>query len=582
MDVLFFAFANDRDNPLPNLEKEDELIYSLLAPRQAQMHFMIHRDSFADLGQITEYLTLYRKRIVLFHYSGHADGQGLFLGGEDAKARGIAELLAQCDRLKLVVLNGCSTQAQVQLLQEKNIPVVVATSAPIADNKAAEFAIQLYRSLANQENISEAYDAAKGKVLAMDDKVHFERSSGRMAATSTDPQASLWGLFQQAGMDETTQWSLPLGMSNEEQADFVPNSILIENLMEAFAPYNAEIRQMRENESLGVAANILDKREAALKCPPHPISEQIRKLLVPETGSMGPFYDKLGSARLLQMKTTYETIVEMMAFIMLGQLWDALSENPKIPIQPKLRELLQNFFRLTATQRRQYDFFPLIIQLRETLDEHDLSYFVPELKDLQGVFQPGEPFYEACQYFETLRKQVASAEPSENEAEIQCVAAEEQLGKVLVQLGFIALYTVASVKNIDVIKPRHLKTPKYKHTVVKLVQRFVGLAEEPELLEKFMDNTSVLLIREKDGQRNFMNLSPFVIDENAFDAKAPIAKLHYFDRYIREQDSYVFRHIYKPSDQPLLITKQLHYLVVKAQFDAFAQLLFQQNLQKSL
>jgi hypothetical protein len=384
-------------------------------------------------------------------------------------------------------------------------------------------------------------------------------------------------------MDEMGFWSLPLGMNNNAESDFLPNSILLDSLSEAFEPYNAEIRKMRENESLGVETNILDKREAVLKCPPHPISEQIRKLLVPETGSAGPFYDKLGTARLLQMKTTYDTIVEMMAFIMLGQLWDAMSNDPaKIKLNPKLKELLQHFFKLSAAQRRQYDFFPLIIHIRESLDEHNLSYFVPELQDLRSVFVPGEPFYEACQYFETLKRQVATSPPSENEAAIQCVAAEEQLGKVLIQLGFIALYTVASVKNIDVIKPRHLKAPKYKHNVVKLVQRFVGLAEEPELLEKFMDNTSVLLIREKDGQSQFMNLSPFVIDENAFDAKAPIAKLHYFDRYIREQDSYVFRHIYKPNDQPLLITKQFHYLVVKAQFDAFAQLLFQQNLHKSL
>jgi CHAT domain len=193
MDVLFFAFANDRDNPLPNLEKEDELIYSLLAPRQAQMHFMVHRDSFADLDQITEFLTLYRKRIVLFHYSGHADGNGLLMGGEDAKARGIAELLAQCERLKLVVLNGCSTQGQVRLLQEKNIPVVIATSAPVADNKAAEFSIQFYRSLANQENINEAYDAAKGKVLTMDDTVHMKIPTLLFGACFNKQEWMKWG-----------------------------------------------------------------------------------------------------------------------------------------------------------------------------------------------------------------------------------------------------------------------------------------------------------------------------------------------------------------------------------------------------
>jgi len=57
MDILFFAFANDRDKPLAALEAEDNFIYSLLAPRQAQAHFVIHRDPSVSIEKLAEYLT---------------------------------------------------------------------------------------------------------------------------------------------------------------------------------------------------------------------------------------------------------------------------------------------------------------------------------------------------------------------------------------------------------------------------------------------------------------------------------------------------------------------------------------------
>jgi hypothetical protein len=93
-----------------------------------------------------------------------------------------------------------------------------------------------------------------------------------------------------------------------------------------------------------------------------------------------------------------------------------------------------------------------------------------------------------------------------------------------------------------------------------------------------MDNFSVLMQRQ-GGVTDFLNLSPFVIDENAFEDKATDSKLYFFDRYEKAADVYVFKHIYKPDDPPLMVGKQENYAVVKDQFDAFAQLLFQKSMQ---
>ncbi len=580
MDILFLAFANDRDNPLPALQREDENLYGLLAPRQAQQHFLIHRDSFTNLNSITEYLDLYKDNIVVFHYSGHAGPGSLQLEGPDAHAVGIAEFLARCPRLQLVVLNGCSTAGQVKGLLDKGIPVVISTHAPVEDQKAAEFSIQFYRSLANQENVEQAFEAAKAKILTMDGQVSFHRG---LDVDGDNADSALWGIFWKNDPSLNLEWSLPNIPYGYSSGEYQPNLMLVDSMVNALAEYNDPIRQIKENESMGVEVSILDKREAILKALPHPISEQVRKLLVPEAAdSNSVFYDKPGPDRLRQMVAVYETIIDLFAYIMLAQLWDALSERPTLQISDELRGQVKQFLTLTPQQRRIYDFLPLVKNIRILFDKENIPYFLEELSDLRQIAEPGQPFYEAWHFMESMKRKIAGATPGKAEADNLCIMAEEKLAIILGETGFIGRYTFASVKNISVVKSRHLREARFKHTIVRLVQRFVGLAEEPQIMERFMDNTSVLLLREQQGGPKFLNLTPFVIDENAFDEKASIAKLHFFERYAKDQDAYAYRHIYKPSDIPLVIAKQANYSVIKAQFDAFAQLLFHQPMQKAI
>ena len=115
-----------------------------------------------------------------------------------------------------------------------------------------------------------------------------------------------------------------------------------------------------------------------------------------------------------------------------------------------------------------------------------------------------------------------------------------------------------------------------------MIQSLVGLEEEVEIMTEYMDTASILLIKSTGDKKEFLTLSPFIIDDNAFDDKASLAKLYYFDRYIRDKDMYMYRHVYKPLDPQLPITNQVQYRVVKAQFEAFAQLLFNHPMRQVL
>lgn len=577
MDVLFFAYANHQHRPLESLQGEDNQTYQALSPRQQQRHYLIHRDSFAQLNNVGRDISLYRQNLVLFHYSGHAGQDALELDGGEARALGIAQLLGKCPRLRVVVLNGCSTKGQVELLLDAGVPAVVATSAPVEDEKAKHFAIRLYQSLTNGETLGDAFDLAVGQVLGQDDTIAVHRGAGRVAAEPPD-DLPLWGFY---GQPEVRGWKLPADPAGYELQSFTPNALLLDRLTAALADDSEEIRRLYQMEETGLEVSILDKREAILKTLPHPISEHVRKLLVPGAEA-GQFYDQLSPARLQQLATVYEALTELLLFILLAQLWDALNERENFQIEDETRAEIRRWLSRPAAEGRTYDVLPLIRAIRQAFDANGVDYFVPELSKLSDGLRAGGDFARGCDFMQSLRVRLARQLPNETEAAYLCVLAEEQLAAVLCEIGFIARYTFASVKGIDVVKYRHIDSAQFRHRIVRLVQRFVGLAEEPVYHTDYMDTTSVLLLRSGEGSPEFLNLTPFILDENAFDEKASIAKLQFFERYAAEQDAYVYRHVYKPLDLPLVIRDQKHFKIVRAQFDAFAQLIFQQKMRQAV
>ena len=191
--IIFLSFANDYQNPLPQLERESDVIYQLFTPAANQQQVQIHRDPFATTDKISHYLTHYHNRVAIFHYGGHASSDHLFLNDQLAYSDGIAYQLAQEKKLKLVFLNGCSTYDQVKLLLQSGIPAVIATSAPIADETATEFAKAFYQAIAKEYTIGEAFEKAAATIKTKSftlpkvyrDLVHFPSNDGKIP----------WGLY---------------------------------------------------------------------------------------------------------------------------------------------------------------------------------------------------------------------------------------------------------------------------------------------------------------------------------------------------------------------------------------------------
>lgn len=169
--VIFLTFANDRDNPtqfLKQLEPEREALQSTLY-EFTEKGWGHARTSSADPKVLVPNL-IDSPNLVIFHYSGHANGEQLFFEGMEGEAisfsgNSLLGVLEQAkESLMLVFLNACATEDHVKRLQQLGIPAIIATSQVINDDLALQFSQTFYHSMVAGNTLNAAFKNAKAVV----------------------------------------------------------------------------------------------------------------------------------------------------------------------------------------------------------------------------------------------------------------------------------------------------------------------------------------------------------------------------------------------------------------------------------
>ncbi len=582
MTTLLLAFANSPDAPLLTLQQEDAEISRLLTPGAMSGHYQIHRESFATVDKLSEYILKFKDTLALFLFSGHADRDRLFMADAAAHADGLARLLGQCPNLQLVFLNGCSTEGQVAELLAQGVKVVVATDAPVNDRKASVFSIRFFDALQQKRDLKTAFNMARAAVETEFANVPFSTDHRGAGFAQERRTAGTWGLFYKEENEIVLNWSLPSAHIAQivENVDFTPNEALVETLFNALGEYKDEIKKQIKQAENGMEITLPEKRMAVLNALPAPLSEPIRKLLVPMDTQMG--YDKVSTARVRQISEAYTTCMELMAFTMIAQLWEAFyaKGQQNLQVTEDVKVKLKSFFSLTKSERQVYDFLELVNKIKKVFDQNEISYFVAELADLSNLFEQDNQFAQSLATLNGLRLIVnQNTALNADQLVYHCEHGEESLTYLYSKLGFMARYRLATIKSIEVQKYRHKREPGYDHSAVVLHNLLGGFAVTHVKINRPLDNLSVLLLNEENWE--YLNLSPFVLDENAFFDKTDVGKILFYEYYDKAADVWSFRSVKSPNDPPLQVSKQ-KYPLVKEQFDAFAQLVFQQNTMKAI
>lgn len=594
MDVIFLAYANSQTDPLPSLAEEDDGVFSTLVNRALKGDFFIHRDAYTTLDKLNEYLEVYAERLAVFHYSGHADNDTIHLVGDQANAKGIAHQLgasAKAGHLKIVVLNGCSTSGQVAGLLAAGVPVVIATSAPVGDKSATAFSQRFYRGLSEKRlSIRAAFEDALGPAqtaTSVDLQLaDIPRGIGMMNEEAED--RSLWGIYtnEPALLDENP---IPYRKSPSTKGNYLPNELLTATLFETlYQAKNREIVNLYLAEEEGEYVELGEKQTTIVNVLPFPIATHLQKLLCPvEQDNEG--FDKVGLRRLEQTGLVFHATTELMTYILLAQLWELRLNEEMDTLAEDLERELRAYFYLSADERRSYDHLLLMKSLRLFMDNHNdgqgIKYFVDELSTLKELMRVDHPFSQACNFLTHLHQQAVAGKITEADIPLFCQEGEEHLCHFFRELGFLHRYTLASVQDIDIERYRHQTKGQtiFNHKIVKLMRAFGRQEHLYYMLSDFLHNRGVVLLKGRvkvaDARTrrftaealDFLNLSPFVIDRNAFEINTDLSNLLFFEAYRAGTEIYSYKNVKRPTSRRdrLEVAPDGPFAAVKMQLEAF-------------
>ena len=215
--VIFLAFANERESEsryLRGLAREQAEIRTALEPAVEAGLCEVIVETNATVSSIinTFQKARFKDRIAVFHYGGHADGYQLLLetlegGNVVAHGEGLVSFFGKQDSLKLVFLNGCSTQQQAIELNQSGVPAVIGTSHSIADDIATRLAVRFYGGVAQGRTIRRAWKEAEDEV-----KILKGRTISRklfLEDTEVIPDFFPWELYVREGSEVIEEWNLP-------------------------------------------------------------------------------------------------------------------------------------------------------------------------------------------------------------------------------------------------------------------------------------------------------------------------------------------------------------------------------------
>ncbi len=213
--LILLTFANDRrivGAYLRNLPEENRQIREALAPAKKEGWCEVEHLPNVTFEEVINAFQNreYRDRIAVFHFGGHAGSYQLMLEDHqgrpvEAAAPALAEFLSQQQGLKLVFLNGCSTEQQVHDLLSAGVPAIIATSQNIDDGVAMHFAARFYRSLAGGSGLERAYKEAAAAVK-------LEKGEHPRKAYLTEAEAEErwpWQIHFHPAAPGIAEWNLP-------------------------------------------------------------------------------------------------------------------------------------------------------------------------------------------------------------------------------------------------------------------------------------------------------------------------------------------------------------------------------------
>lgn len=576
--VIFLAFANDQDAYLGNLQREEDLIYASLQQAHDSGYIEIYNRGRATTDDIFAQFTRFRDRVAIFHYGGHANSSKLRLTDKAAGALGLAGLMGQQRAMQLVFLNGCSTGGQVDQLMQAGVKAIIATSVPIEDNSAVLFAQQFYQSLADHATLKQAFKEAVSRLVTsniigqQDAQIRQYRDWAGEIGKGKDHSIP-WGLYVED--EKVLNWKLP-GVdkrlftdpwlsANIESREV--NRHIVMPVFEAMAAYDESfVALLTPLQKAGGNDALLDLMlrqimDLIIKHFPWPVGVKLRTLF----SSADSMVTK-NLTRIQQLCDTYIRLGRFLLYILIARLWDIIADEKDPEIRDVMREEMMDMLLLNPNNNNRFDYWGMLSRMLNAFDENGLDLFMEELKEIHQGFTGKDKYYQAYLEMEKIRNRLSRNEIGEEEWEPVHDACEYYLSQLLQQSAFLVTYQLISIKEIGISNPKR-KPASFKHQLGVLAGVAIEVMEAtPKNYEEFTDSHSILLVKGMDQVSENVNLSPLIIDLNAYKGiNSPKIYLYAFNQ---DFQNFFYEHVDNDSMEamPELISDARSHLELIEQF----------------
>ncbi len=523
--IIFSTFANDKDDHLDLLKEESSAIKSALVDVARKEYIKIEGEESLDLNELVEILLKYQNQLLIFHYGGHANGTQLRLESGNANAKGLAQLLGEQENLQLVFLNGCSTRGQVDLLLEMGVKAVIATSIPIADPMAKDFAAAFYQALAEKRTLKRAFLFAKGVVESRYENspsIFINRTLGSLKKQKAERAPELeeeeeeipWGLYVQEDQAQAIyRWRLPfyrdIGLPStilSHIRQYVKTNKFLVLALDDMCKFNEDIHHQKW-ETIGGIDRKIDSSaylNLVIRNFPWIIGSQIRLLRFEE-------YIQPSQARLEQLISTYIISSQVVYFIMLSDLWNQISNNAS------LQQRIQPIQLPQESNLLQYPFLEKALAVFHQMEEADIELFAPELEHFFiELTNEKSNLAKSIQFLEAIRTNDLMTENGAS----KCEQTEKALTILLKRLAFLSGYSMLAVRDINIDNQR-FSALEYELDMGRMnAEAEHGLTIYDDATNRrrttYSNNRSIILVSTEQKVHRFLNLSPFLMDKNTY------------------------------------------------------------------
>ena len=542
--LFLISFANHDTQPLPHLDREKEEVEKIIIDRQQKQDFEV---TWAPTRTaIIEVLEnpIKSENLVLFSYSGHAARDRLITEGEPTRSKGIAQLLSECRNLKLIILNGCSTKGQIQELTEafkktgNSTPIMVATTASVGDRLAADFGIALTKQLLLFGRfVNNAFDLAISVVDTQlgSEKLKVVRFLDEMQEEGT------WGIYG-ANEKDKTDFTINQVLATTYASTYQPNNRLFKELIKELSNHNTEIKKRYLNAKK-IIMNINPYKMDIYKSFPFPISRRLQRLDSSESSvdanwKEPNFYNRVDRHRLGELLRVFQTIIDILNSIAQAELYSLINKTPHLIKRDRLAKLIATYHGQNNLLGG-YTAIEIFKDVVGVLYEQRSLLFTQELALFHEVAK--QEFFALGNYFKKLQSVYSTL--SNQEAEGLVELTEMKLIQVFRHITFLTAYNLTSVENI-LLNRRRVQNVTYYHQLFR--QQWSGL--EPtldyETLETYLDHSSIILHKANLTELGeYLNLSPFLIDEVLFQEKATVSNLMTFSGLKADLEIYKYRYL---------------------------------------